>query len=90
MFEGLKKLIEESVSKALEEGADAPGGLKDANGRSIVTNKLVRPADKSDKRWGQIKGVTIDLKVRVEWLDQESKYSGKTHTAESPGNLEIY
>lgn len=90
MFEKLKKIIEESVSQSMSEVENVPSGLKDSNGKSIVTGRMVRPADKSDKRWGQIRGVTIDLKVNIEWMDQESKYAGKTKTAEDPKAIETY
>jgi hypothetical protein len=91
MIEKLKKIIEETVSKVISEDDDFSAGLTDANGKPIVTGRLVRPVDKSDKRWGKINGVTIDLKIRVQWLDPESKYSGKKkETAENPKNMEIY
>jgi hypothetical protein len=89
-MEKLKKIIEESVGYVIEGIGSVPGGLKDANGKDIVTGRMVRPADKADKRWGQIKNVTIDLKVTIEWMDQESKYQGKTKTAEDPKAIAIY
>ena len=89
-MEKLRNLIREAVLQVLEEVNQVPGGLVDANGKEIRTGKMVRPVDKNDKRWGRIAGVTIDLKIRVDWMDQESKHSGKTKSAENSKNLEVY
>jgi len=89
-MERLRNIIREAVIKVITEGDTIPKGLVDANGKPIVTGKLVRPVDKSDKRWGKIGGVTIDLKVTVIWLDPDSKHFNKPKSAEDPKNIAIY
>ena len=58
--------------------------LVDKNGQKIITNKLVRLEDKR----GQIKGVTVEAKVKVTWFFPH-EIAG-TSTAEDPKSLVIY
>ena len=89
-MEKLRNIIRESVLEVLSEDTAASSGVVDAHGKSIRTGKMVRPIDKTDKRWGQIAGVTIDLKITVNWTDPESKQSGKTRSAVDPKTVEMY
>lgn len=89
-MEKLRKIIRESILRIINETNEVPSGVVDANGKSIVTGKMARPINKADKRWGQVAGITIDLKVRINWTDPESKHTGKTKTAENPKAIEIY
>lgn len=89
-MEKLLNIIREAVLQVLSEDNKVPAGLTDANGKEIITNKLVRPVDTNDKRWGRIAGVTIDLKINVEWLDPESKHFNKTKSAVDPKSVAIY
>lgn len=78
----LKNLIEATVSEIFtpKESSD----FVDKNNKPIVMDKLV----KSGEQRGQIKGVTINKKVKVLWFfpaDIEGK-----NTAEDPKTLEIY
>jgi hypothetical protein len=89
-MEKLREIIREAIMQHMLENEKTPGGLVDVNGEEIVTGRMVRPVDKSDKRWGRIAGVTIDLKLRIEWTDPESKHAGKTKSAVDPKSIEIY
>ena len=90
-MEKLLNIIRESVLQVLsEEDVAASSGVVDAHGKSIRTGRMVRPMDKADKRWGQIAGVTIDLKINVKWTDPESRHTGKTKSAVDPKTVEMY
>lgn len=89
-MEKLLNIIRESVLQVLSEDTTSSSGVVDAHGKPIRTGRMVRPIDKLDKRWGQIAGVTIDLKINVKWTDPESKYSGKVKSAVDPKTVEMY
>ena len=73
--------------KKISNDIVAKSGLKDANGKNIVTNKLVQLVSDKKQR-GQIKNVTVNSKVQVQWLFPQEKKG--TSTAVNPGDLEIY
>ena len=89
-MEKLRKLIRESILRVIKEVNDVPQGVVDAKGQTIRTGKMARPINTNDKRWGQVAGITIDLKVRINWSDPTSKQIGKIKTAEDPKTIEIY
>jgi hypothetical protein len=89
-MEKLRKLIRESILRVIKEENEVPLGVVDGKGQPIRTGKMARPMDANDKRWGQVAGITIDLKVRINWSDPTSKQTGKTKTAEDPKTIEIY
>lgn len=89
-MENLRKIIREAVIQVLENVNQIPTGVVDGKGQQIRTGRMIRPLDASDKRWGQVAGITIDLKVRVNWTDPDSKHKNQKETAENPKNMEMY
>ena len=77
----LDKTIKSVVTEIFQ--ADR-SNLVDKKGQKIITNKLVRLENKR----GQIKGVTVEAKVKVTWFFPE-EIAG-TSTAEDPKSLESY
>lgn len=90
MMENLRQIIRESILQVLKEVNQVPAGVVDANGKPIRTGRMARPIDKNDKRWGQIAGVTIELKVRINWSDPTSKHSGQIKGVVDPKTIEMY